>query len=66
MDRAFADSKSFPALLDKTMQNSGGRTQWTFKTGLSDDLDLRLSAGGEYMNEFSTYNYFINNYGVQT
>ncbi len=65
MDRAFADSKSFPALLDKTMQNSGGRTQWTFKTGLSDDLDLRLSAGGEYMNEFSTYNYFINNYGIQ-
>ena len=27
---------------------------------LSDDLDLRFSAGGELMNEYSTYDYFFN------
>jgi iron complex outermembrane receptor protein len=65
MDRAFADSQSFAALLDKTMQNAGVRTQWTFTASPSSGLDLRLSAGGEFMNEYSTYNYFYNNLGVQ-
>ncbi len=65
MDRAFADSLAFAALLNKTMQNAGGRTQWTFKTSLTDRLDLSLSAGGEFMNQFSTYNYYYNNHGVQ-
>lgn len=64
MDRAFADSAAFAAWLDKTMQNAGGKTQFTFKTSL-DDVDLRFSAGGELMNQYSTFDYFFNNDGTQ-
>jgi iron complex outermembrane receptor protein len=66
MDRAFADlAPPTAAILDKTMQNAGGKTQFTFKTNLDDDVDLRFSAGGELMNEYSTYDYFYNNNGTQ-
>ncbi len=63
LDRAFADTSFIPAYLFKTMQNAGGRTQWDLKTDLG-DLQTRFSAGGELMNQYSTFDYYYNHNGA--
>lgn len=64
LDRAFADTETTPAYLYKTMQNAGGRTQWSFKADLG-DVETRFTGGGELMNEYSTYNYYYNDDGTK-
>jgi len=63
LDRAFADTVAYAAYLEKVMQNAGGRTQFSFKNSFG-DLETHLSAGGEMMNQYSTFNYYFNNNGV--